>query len=154
MEYELRDDDVQAARLIFRNSLSTLAIAESADGLWFFKRVGFWQNRTIIRDANTDQELGLFNNNTWKGGGTLEVPGERIYYAGTNFWTTHYDFSTETGEVCIEFQNIGGMVHLSSEVSIHPLAKEIPELPWMVILGWYLTIMMHMDSIAGTTAVP
>jgi hypothetical protein len=29
-------------------------------------------------------------------------------------------------------------------------AVEIPEMPWMIILGWYVMVMMHMDF--GATA--
>ena len=55
----------------------------------------------------------------------------------------------------ISYKKIGGMLHMSSRVEIHAPARDIPELPWMVLLGWYLVVMMNMDSaatVAATTA--
>ena len=43
MQYELRAGDELIATLRFRSSFGSFATAESADGCWTFKRVGFWQ---------------------------------------------------------------------------------------------------------------
>ncbi len=146
MEYELRAGDMVAATLRFRSSFGSFATAASADGEWTFKRVGFSQTKVTIRASGAETDLAVFKNNTWKGGGTLELPDGRKYPANTNFWMTQVEFTTETGDPLISYRKIGGMLHMSSETEIHPLAKDIPELPWMVSLGWYLTIMMHIDS--------
>ena len=84
----------------------------------------------------------------------LEFPDGRKYPANTNFWATQYEFKTESGEPLISYKHIGGMLHMSSRVEIHALSKEVAEMPWMVSLGWYLTVMMYMDSAAvvATTA--
>jgi uncharacterized membrane protein YccF (DUF307 family) len=47
-------------------------------------------------------------------------------------------------------------MRLSATVTIEPQAANLPELPWMVMLGWYLMVMMHMESasaVAITTTV-
>ena len=152
MEYELRTRDMVAATLRFRSSFGSFATATSADGTWTFKRVGFWQTRVTIRASETETDLAIFRNNTWSGGGTLELIDGRKYPANTNFWLTQYEFKTEKGESLICYKNIGGMLHLSSVTEIHPLAKDIPEMPWMVLLGWYLTVMLHMDAAAVAAA--
>jgi hypothetical protein len=152
MEYELRAEDVVAATLRFRSSFGSFATAESADGSWTFKRVGFWQTKVTVRASGVDADLAVFKNNTWSGGGTLELPDGRKYPASTNFWATQFEFKTEAGEALISYRSIGGMLHMSSAVEIHPLAKDLAELPWMVPLGWYLTVMMHMDSAAVVAA--
>ena len=41
---------------------------------------------------------------------------------------------------------------MSSGVEIHAAAKDIAEMPWIILLSWYLTVMMYMDSAAATTA--
>jgi hypothetical protein len=76
----------------------------------------------------------------------------RKYLANTNFWATQFEFKTETGEALISYKNIGGMLHMSSRVEIHDLRNEVAEMPWMVSLGWYLTVMMYMDSAAAVAA--
>lgn len=153
MEYELRSGDDIAATLNFRSSWGSHATATSGDGVWTFKRVGFWQTRVTVRAENTDTDLAVFHNATWSGGGTLELADGRKYPANTNFWSTRYEFKTEAGEPLVGFVKIGGLLHTSADVEIHPAALQIPEMPWMVMLGWYLTVMMITDSAAVTTVI-
>ncbi len=153
MEYELRAGDILAATLSFRSSFGSFATAASADGSWTFKRVGFWQTRVTVRASGTETDLAVFRNNTWSGGGTLELPDGRNYPANTNFWATQYEFRTEKGEALISYKKIGGMLHMSSAVEIHTPAKDLAEMPWMVVLGWYLTVMMYMDSAAVAATI-
>jgi hypothetical protein len=152
MEFELRAGDMIAASLRFRSSFGSLATAESGDGSWTFKRVGFWHTRATVRASGAETDLAVFKNNTWSEGGTLELPDGCKYPANTNFWATQYEFRTERGEPLISYKKIGGILHLSSRVEIHPLSKEVAQLPWMVSLGWYLTVMMCVDSTAAAAA--
>jgi len=145
MEYELRADDELIATLRFRSSWGTFATAESADGCWTFKRIGFWQTKATIRACGSDTELALFKNNTWSGGGTLEFADGRKLLASTNGWRTTFEFKSETGETLVRFKS-GGFVHLSATVEIQPDSAGMTELPWIVMLGWYLTVMMYLDT--------
>ena len=153
MEYELRAGDEPIATVRFRSSFGSFATAESEDGCWTFKRVGFWRTRATIRECGSDMDIALFKNNTWSGGGTLELPDGRKILATTNLWQTSFEFKTETGEALVRFKT-KGLVHFSATVEIPPDAAVAPELPWMVMFGWYLAVMMYMDSasIAGSAA--
>ncbi len=151
MEYQLRAGDDVAATLRFRSSFGTFAVAESADGCWTFKRVGFFQTRVTIRHCNTDVEVAVFKPNTWSGGGTLILASGQTYRAATNFWQTKFTFETEAGDPLLSFQS-GGFIHQSAIVSFQPNAAMLPDLPLMVLLGWYLIIMMHNDSAATVAA--
>lgn len=145
MEYELRAGDELIATLRFRSSFGSFATAECADGCWTFKRVGFFQIRVTIRACGADVEIATFKNNTWSGGGTLELPDGRKMLATTNFWQTKFEFQTEAGETLVRFKP-GGLVHLTAKVEIQPAAAGLPELPWIVMLGWYLVVMLYMDT--------
>ena len=147
MQYELRAGDELIATLRFRSSFGSFATAESADGCWTFKRVGFWQTRATIRGCESEVDIAMFKNNTWSGGGTVELVGGQQYLATTNFWQTNLEFKTEAGETLVRL-NPGGLVHLSAKVDIRPNAAGVPELPWVVMFGWYLTVMMYMDTAA------
>lgn len=146
MEYELRARDVIAMTLSFRSSFGSFATATSADGSWTFKRVGFLQTKATVRAAGTETDLAVFKNNTWRDGGVLELLSGRKYPANTNFWASRYEFKRETGEPLIRYKNIGGVLHLSSQVEIPGTAKEIAEMPWLPALGWYLMVMLCMDA--------
>jgi hypothetical protein len=145
MCYELRAGEVLAATLRFRSSFDSLATGNSADGCWTFKRAGFLQTRVTIRECGQDTDMALFRNNTWSGGGTLELSGGRKLQASTNLWQSKLEFKHETGETILQF-NSGGVIHLNAGVEIEPEAYKMVELPWVVMLGWYLTVMMNMDA--------
>ena len=147
MEYELRAGEDIIATLRFRSSFGSFATGESADGCWTFKRVGFWQTRATIRGSGSDTDIAMFKNNTWSGGGTLDMRDGRQFLATTNFWQTNLEFKTGAGETLVQFKP-GGLVHLSARVEIQPNADALPELPWMIMFGWYLTVMMYMDTAA------
>ena len=150
-EYELTSQDLVVATLRFRSLWGTFATAQSADGCWTFKRMGFWQTRATIRPCDSEEEIATFRNNTWKEGGTLVLPDGREYLANTNFWQTQYAFKDEAGDPLIHYRN-HGVFRSSAEVTISPQAAELPELPWMVMLGWYLIVMMQNDSAATAAA--
>lgn len=153
MDFELLAGDELVATLRFRSAFGTFATAESEDGCWTFKRVGFLQTRVTVRAWGKDTDIAVFRHNTWRDGGTLELPDGHKFQATTNFWQTQYEFQTEAGEPLIRFRQ-GGVIRASAQVEIQPKAIKLPELPWMVMLGWYLAVMMRMDSAssAGVTA--
>jgi hypothetical protein len=153
MEYVLQAGNTVAATLRFRSSFGSFATAESADGIWTFKRVGFWNPKVTIRAEGLDHDLAHFKNNTWHSGGTLELPDGRKFPANTNFWATKYEFKTEAGEPLVSYSAIGGVLHMSSAVTIPAHTLELAQMPWIVPLGWYLAVMMYMDSAAAVAAV-
>jgi hypothetical protein len=145
MEYELHAADELIATLRFRSSFGSFATAESADGCWTFKRVGFWQTRVTIRVCGSETDIALFKNNTWSGGGTLELPDGQKILATTNLWQTNLELKNETGEVLVRFKT-AGFLHLSVTVEIQPGAAGVPELPWLVMFGQYLAVMLYLDA--------
>jgi hypothetical protein len=151
MEYVLSAGDQEAATLQFRSSFGTFATAQSADGCWTFRRVGFFQTRVTIRDFTTDIELAEFHNNTWTSGGSLVLPNGRVYKASTNFWQTRFQFYDPHFQFLFQYSNIGGFFHSSAKVIISPAALAISELPWMLILAWYLSILMRWDAAAAAS---
>ena len=150
-EFELTAASEVVARLAFRGILGTLATAESGDGAWTFKRVGFWQGRATVRAAGSEADLAVFRNDTWKSGGTLEFVGGPRYRATTNFWNTRFAFETESEDSLVRFHH-GGAFRLSSTVEISETARALPELPLLVLFGWYLCVMLHRDAGAAAAS--
>lgn len=145
MHYELRASDELVATLRFRSSLGSFATGESADGCWTFKRVGFWQTRVTVRLCGGENDIGSFKNDTWSGGGTLELSDGRAFPATTNLWQTKLDFKNESNNQLVQFKS-AGFLHQSAKVEIQPSAVGTPELPIIIMLGWYLIVMMSVDS--------
>lgn len=150
--YELRAGDDVIATLRFRSAFGSLATAETAQDCWTFKRVGFWKTRVTVRRCEAGEDMAVFHNNTWKGGGTLELADGRRYLASTNTWLTRYEISDEAGESLLLFA-IGGVFRQSAQVTIQPAAVRPDTLPLLLTLSWYLVVMMHQDSAAATVVV-
>ncbi|HPH95593.1 MAG TPA: hypothetical protein PKW33_07695 [Anaerolineaceae bacterium] len=151
MEYELRLEDGQpAASLVFRSSFGTFATAESGDGCWTFKRVGFWQNKASIRACSAEVDLAEFHNNTWSSGGTLIYPNGRHFKATTNFWMTQLQFRLDE-EPLVNLKIKSGF-KLSAEVSLLPAGLQQPELPVLTLFAWYLAVMLSSDAAATMAA--
>lgn len=149
--YELHVGDDQIATLRFRSIFGSLASGESQDGCWSFKRVGFFNTRVTIRTCDSDEDIAVYKPNTWTQGGSLEFPDGRKYKASTNFWMTKYEIKTEDEIPLLRFHN-HGLVRPSAIVEVLPEAVRLAELPWLVMLGWYLVILMYEDSSAAMTA--
>jgi hypothetical protein len=149
--YELRSDGHLIATLRFKSMWGTLATAESGDGCWTFKRVGFWQSKASIRVCGTGIDVAAFRNNTWASGGTLEFPDGRRYRATTNFWMTRLAFQTEVDEPVVHFR-YGGLFRRSADVEMSPSTSTVSDVALLVLFGWYLAIMLESDAAAAGAA--
>jgi hypothetical protein len=149
--FELRAGDEVVATLKFRSALGSFATGESADGAWTFKRVGFFQTRVSIRESGSETELASFKDKTWTSGGTLTLADGRVFYATTNFWNSKVALQDDQHVELIRFTN-SGLLHLSSIVEIRPTAGQMPELSWLILLGWYVCIKMSDDSSGAIAA--
>lgn len=150
-EFELRADEELAATLRFRSSFGTFATAESADGCWTFKRIGFWQSKASIRACGSEEDVALFKNSTWSAGGTLTLRDGQEFRATTNIWRTKLAFETEAGEELLRMKT-SGILKRSAKVEITPVGRRVPQLPILVLFAWYLAIMLSSDSDAATVA--
>jgi hypothetical protein len=88
---------------------------------------------------------------TWRSSATTAGPAARAarrprYHANSNARQTRFDLKDARGVPLVSFKRIRGLLQLSSEVEVHETASPLPELRWMVILGWYLTVMQHSDA--------
>ena len=150
MDYELVAGDTLAATLRWRTATGSLATAESADGCWTFKRVGLWRVRVTIRACGSDTDLATFRQDR-EGDGTLTLSDGRRLLAHSTPRATSYDFRTDSGEPLIRLNSEGMMRHVGS-VRILPTADPVlAQIPWLVMLAWYLTVMTYLDEGAGAT---
>ena len=69
--------DEVLATLTFVSVFGSLAKGESGDGCWTFKPGGFIRTHVTERDCQAQDDLATFRNNTWAGGGALEIPDGR-----------------------------------------------------------------------------
>ena len=144
--YQLLDGSAAVATLRFPGWFRTGAVAESSDGTWTFTRLGFWQRRVAIRAGDTGADLAAFTSGIFKDSGTLELADGHRYQVTANFWHSKCEVKTETDQELIRYSGIWRFFRMGSTVEILPAAKDLPELPWLVPLVWYLIIMRHRDA--------
>lgn len=147
--FELRAGEDVIATLEFRNSFGSFATGESADGQWTFKRQGFFRTTATVRASGAETDLAVFHNRTWTGGGTIDFPDGHHLLVSSNFWHTKFDIATDAESPLVSFRRMSGAFHWSSGISIHAAAAAVPELPWLVMLGWYVKVLMHRDASAA-----
>ena len=148
-EYELRAGDELAAVLRFPSSFTSYARAEGADGCWTFERTGFWRNKIVVRPCGSQAAVAVFKNSRRGSGGTLELPGGRKLPASANFWHTELEIRDDAGVLLLQVRG-AGLVRLSASVVIQPEVAGQEGLPWLVMLGCYLLVMMKKDAAAAT----
>jgi hypothetical protein len=151
--YELRADDAIVATLIFRSAWGSFATAESADGCWTFKRVGFWQTRTTVRRCDSTDDLATFQHKTWSGGGSLTLSDGRAFHLTSNTWQTKLDVLDSQQNSLLHYASTG-LFKLGATLTVEPHARANTELPWLALFGWYVLVMMYHDAAAtaATTA--
>ncbi|MBL0177201.1 MAG: Crp/Fnr family transcriptional regulator [Ignavibacteria bacterium] len=88
--YELRGGDDVFAALEFRSSMGTLAVAESSEGTWTFKRVGFLHPRVTVRLDGSERDVAEFHP-AFFGGGNIEIRQRNLsQWKSANFWSTKW----------------------------------------------------------------
>jgi hypothetical protein len=150
--YELRCGEDTVATLSFRSAFGSLATAETAAGVWTFKRVGFWQTRATVRAEGQPVDLAVFEHNTWSGGGTLTFADGRSLQVTTNLWQSRIEFRLDEDRVLFRYHTEGFLRHEAS-LEVLPEGEQFIELPWLLAFGWYLTVMMYQDSATSAAII-
>ncbi|MFH1195708.1 MAG: hypothetical protein V1720_08330 [bacterium] len=155
-DYELRDQSEVYGRLVFPKSFGTLAEIESAEGKWTLKRVGFIHTSVTIREDGKEENVGVFKPSGWGSRGTLELTsGKKYEWKLENFWATRFEIKDSSGNTVIKYQsgkddsNISDMFKNQARVSFTEQARNLPELSQLILIGWYLIVMIQMDSVVG-----
>jgi hypothetical protein len=165
--YELYSGDLLVARLDFQSAFGSLALAVTAEGVWTFKRMGFFKTRITVRPAGdpsnpapTEQpDLAVYHPN-WRGEGWIELAaGRKFYWKAANFWSSRFVITAEDGSPLILFKE--GVAHprladwfkTQAGVSVEYPARGLPESPMLILLGWYLIVLQEEDSSASAAVV-
>ena len=138
-DYVLDCDGQDVAKVRFQRLFGSLATGESAEGCWTFQQVGLMRRRTVVRECGDERQVAVFRNNWWTFGGTVELSTGERYRIRPNFWMTALTIATEVGEPIVRHHWVR-LLKSSRTVEIAPVARSLEELPWLVMLGWYLLI--------------
>lgn len=131
------------------------AEARTASGQWTFERTGFWHARVRVRGPSPDASCITFTPR-WTGAGNLECAGERRFrWTPANFWQTQWVWQAADGTLLMRIRRNPKITHgghtAKALVELMPAADDLPELPLLILLGWYL-VLLHARTVAATTA--
>jgi hypothetical protein len=158
-EYELHAGDEVVATLRWQKTFGSLALAETAEGAWTFKRSGFLRPKVTVRVPGSESETAVFNP-SWGGEGTLRFSDGRCYlWQHASFWRSEWVFANEAGEPLAHFKATleasAAVVFCkhAAEVKFEPRAAAVPDLSLLTVLGWYLMVLMSDDAAGATTTL-
>lgn len=117
---------------------------------WSFERKGFFRQHVVIKAVATGEEPAHFR---FKGfGGRLTFNDGRVFnWRQSNLWGTKWVWTDENNTPVLGFQD-SGFLRYNGEMSIAPLAEDMPSLALLVFLGWYLRSLQRQDASAVVVA--
>jgi len=150
--YELRLGDDVVASLRWQKPSGSLALGEAADGIWSFKRVGFFSPKVTVRTAGPESDIAVFTPDWHVGKGTSEMAGGTRYrWAATSFWRSEMAFCNEAGQPLVQYKPERLLQLAAAKVEVTPAGAAVSELSLLTVLGWYLMLLLAEDTI--TTSV-
>jgi hypothetical protein len=125
------------------------ATATTSDGAWTFDRRGMLTKQVVIEPHGGI--AGAFDAGGWEGGGTLETElGTRFIFAPASLLATRWAFSIDGAAPFVSFHVQRRRIFGSVEVArIEPAGVGAPELPLLVTLGSWLTVLARRDQGSG-----
>ncbi len=149
-EYELRAGDELLATLRKTAMFGTAMDAEIGASRFTLKTEGFVRSRIKIREADAAGEPAVFGRAGFLGAGQLALPDGRSYrWKMTSFWGGRWAFLDDSDRPLVSFASRNRFLRAGCDVEIAPGALARPELPVLVLLGWYLLLRIREDSAAA-----
>lgn len=150
--YQLNQDGHELASLRFKSSYGSLATGQYGSASWTFKRTGFLAPKVSVREPGSEAALALFTPG-WSGGGWVAFnSGKRFHLRQTNFWGTEWSFEAEAGGAVVTLTAHAGFFKQGGAVRVAESAADLPEMPVLLLLIWYVRLLMHEDASGGAAA--
>lgn len=159
--YELRSEEQLMGTLTFRSSFGTLAVAETGEGKWSFKRVGFLNPRVTVRSYGSERDLAIYQPKFWGDGILYFTRGPTLLWVPTNFWRTDWAFLDQDERQIVSFkggvakEKLKDILKRQTTLELVDTIRFREQMPLLATLGMYLIILHHQDAagaVAATTA--
>ena len=144
--YELSAGDSLLARLQFQSLFGSLALADTGESSWTFKRTGFLTPVVTARRAGDEEDVATYEPN-WSGNrGRLHLAGgETLLLRSTNFWNTEWSLRDGNDHPLLVFHNRGMLQHGATvEASEKLHGREDAGL--LICLTWYVLLLYMQDA--------
>jgi hypothetical protein len=146
-ELRLESGSELLAGLRWEKLFSFEAVAESAEGRWIIgrHRRGSWHGGFIMREAGTGTEVAAFRHG-WRRRGALRfAAGAEFTWEREGFWRSTYFWKSAQQGRLMAFKSAFAWKS-RFEMAVEPAARQVAELPALVLLGGYLLAMIVAES--------
>lgn len=158
--YELKSESDLYGTINFPKSFGSFAEAESADGKWTFKRIGFFQVKITIREFGSENDLAVFKPK-WTGyAGSIEFTNGKIFHwQSSNFLATKFELHDNEGNLIFTFRHgvdepkLKDWFKTQARVEFNETSKNIEEVSLLALFCWYLIVVLQMESSAGAVII-
>ncbi len=158
--FELTDGTRTFATLNFEKQFGSLGRAETSDGVFTMKRVGFFNTHITLRREGSDTDLATYHPR-WTGStGELRFPDGRMYqFKSANFWGTQHQVTDAQGRVLltlksgVEDSHFSDIFKIQARLDLDTALRNNHDLAQLVVLVWYIMLLQHADSAAAGAAV-
>ena len=116
------------------------ALVESGDGCWRFGSAGFLRSRLTISAYNSGLELGCLD----AAHNIVQLADGRGIIANVNLWRTRAELLTVRGEPLVLYTNPS--LYPATTVELGVPAEGLRELPWIVLLGYYVLLVLRIGN--------
>jgi hypothetical protein len=143
--YELRDADALYGTLERRSVFGSLATAETAEGRFTFKRVGFLRSRVTVRTEGSEENLAVLEPGFGGEGPLVFADGRRLQWSQESFWRQIWAMKDGTGRTLFTIHSAGftggrGVVELAAG------EHRTRDLALVTALAWYVVMLMAQDG--------
>jgi hypothetical protein len=143
--YEIVFGNEVVAYLTFPKLFKYHAIASVNEAEYFLKRVGFFQNTTVVQDKNQTIELARCKSSIWKNRSTIEFHNGKIFLLRRHIFKSLIEISNNTEGIILSFKNVG-FFKIKTDITMKYAASKIEELPVLVMLGCYTAVLARRQS--------
>ncbi len=138
-QYELHSAGRCVATMRVRGMFRPSATGENADGSWTFEPFGPAPGKFVVRARGSYSELAIFDLGLSDHGGVLQLSDGRALFLRSDFWKGRAELQTLAGEVILRYR-YHGVLRPSADVEVLGKGKQMPELSWLLMLGWCLIV--------------
>ena len=134
--YEIRTRDRCIATVQLSGLFRPTVSATTGEGVWFFEPV---ERSLVVRSQHPLRDVATVDLGFSDHGGILRFPDGRVLIFSSDFWRGCAEFQTPSGDPVVRFR-FHGMFRPSAEIDVLEGGRKLPELSWLLMLGWSLIV--------------
>ncbi len=151
--HELRVSDDIYAELHRHSIFGSLTTGEIHFCKYSFKRMGFFKPYITVRQDKSETDLAV-QRKARRGEEELRFTDDTVFvWKATKEKKKEKGYYDSKGNLLVGFIPKHGLMKSSCEIRLTPSAAAFPQIPLLLMVGWYHLILENDDEIAAMTSV-